>query len=308
MKRISKVYNFGIMTVMICLILLSTDVLYSFPLPKETLRLQIGMQDDTFDRLRIFLELQKIFTFLAERNELPSRNVPADLLILFGNDDIKTIEKAAGVYKDGLVNNIVVSGGRGRLAEPLIEHAQKEEYAIKGDLGVISEAEIMKQLLINNGVPEDKIIIEDKSTNTKENADNIKTKLEEKNFLQWTAVIMQVPLQQRRARLTFEKTFEKEIASGDVRYMSYAPYVPDVVKMSPEELVDSISLCMKEFERFREYGPNGKNHMREAEIDNEVQSAYDYALLLGRKRMLPVEQLSRIYSDRPSLFSIKHSI
>ena len=72
--KINKGYNLGIMTIMMGAMLLFANPLWSSPSPKETLRLQIGTQDDTFDRIKIFLELQKIFAFLAERDKLPSYN------------------------------------------------------------------------------------------------------------------------------------------------------------------------------------------------------------------------------------------
>lgn len=78
------------------------------------------------------LYYQKIFVFLAEQEELPTPANPADILLLFGNDDIRTIEEAAKIYREGRVKNIVVSGFKGSLTDDLIRHAQEAGYVLDG--------------------------------------------------------------------------------------------------------------------------------------------------------------------------------
>lgn len=83
----------------------------------------------------------------------------SDVIIILGcrvNGDIpsnflmdRTME-GAKLYKEGYAKSIIVSGGQGN----------KED---------ISEAECMKRILIKEGIPENKIILEDNSRNTNQN-------------------------------------------------------------------------------------------------------------------------------------------
>jgi len=247
---------------------------YNLSMLAKTKELLLFLKEDqnSLGYKRKLLGIKEVFSFLSEQEELPSRDNSADILILFGNDDIRSIEEAA--KKANLAKNIVVSGYRGRLGDALIKNAQEAGYIIKGDLALISEAEIMKHILVANGVPEEKIILEDRSTNTKENVDNVKALLKDRGISYRIIILMQKPLQQKRARLTFEKAFEQEIETGEIEYISYAPYIPDAMHMSTEELAESMALCRDEFRRFEEYGPRGKNHMKEVEIDAEIANFY----------------------------------
>lgn len=80
----------------------------------------------------------------------------ADVALLLGTrpeNCRERAEKAAEVYNAGRVKYVVPSGG--------------VEWDYDG--GRISEANLMKEILMKNGVPENAIIIENEATTTKEN-------------------------------------------------------------------------------------------------------------------------------------------
>ncbi|MDP3767789.1 MAG: hypothetical protein Q8S13_07225, partial [Dehalococcoidia bacterium] len=62
---------------------------------------------------------QELVNFLAQQDPLPAK---ADLLVLFGNNDLRTIERAAELYREARVNRLLVSGGHGRLTQSLKDH------------------------------------------------------------------------------------------------------------------------------------------------------------------------------------------
>ena len=78
----------------------------------------------------------------------------ADLILVMGSTDIQVAERGADVYLEGWAPLIVISGGLGRIAKKIWRK---------------SEAEVFAEVVINKGVPKNKIIIENKSTNTGEN-------------------------------------------------------------------------------------------------------------------------------------------
>lgn len=91
---------------------------------------------------------------LIEKTEL----APADAAFVFGSKNIcaSLASEAANYYHFGYYPNLVVSGG---------VYCDPEE----GDIGLTTEAQRIKRLLMARGVPEGRIITEERATNTQEN-------------------------------------------------------------------------------------------------------------------------------------------
>lgn len=78
---------------------------------------------------------------------------PADLIFVLGSNDVRVAEYAAELYKRHLAPVILFSGGMGRFTGGW----------------AVPEAELFAEAAIKAGVPENCILIENKSTNTGEN-------------------------------------------------------------------------------------------------------------------------------------------
>ncbi len=83
----------------------------------------------------------------------------ADLIFVFGSTDPGAFQKTLDAYQKGIIKEILISG-RGAT------HGKKHESWMDGSK---SEAQSIKDKLLLNGVPEEIINIEDRSTNSKEN-------------------------------------------------------------------------------------------------------------------------------------------
>jgi Uncharacterized conserved protein len=92
--------------------------------------------------------------------------------------------KAKELYSEGLGEYIILSGGQGSGEE-------------------ISEAMCMKKILVDDGIPEDKLILEDKSKNTYENLNNSREIIKEKNFN--SVIIVSNEFHLRRAEMLGDK-------------------------------------------------------------------------------------------------------
>ncbi|WP_238883672.1 YdcF family protein [Clostridium sp. YIM B02551] len=92
--------------------------------------------------------------------------------------------KAKELYSEGLGEYIILSGGQGSGEE-------------------ISEAMCMKKILVDNGIPEDKLLLEDKSKNTYENLRNSKEIVKEKNFN--NVIVVSNEFHLRRAKMIGDK-------------------------------------------------------------------------------------------------------
>ncbi len=91
-------------------------------------------------------EANRIAIFL----DLHAPPVHADLAIVFGTRLTEPVRQAAELFKNGMVDHVALTGG------------------VNPRTGII-EAVAHKRLLLEHGVPEDRIIIEQESTNTSEN-------------------------------------------------------------------------------------------------------------------------------------------
>ncbi|MDR2426361.1 MAG: hypothetical protein LBD46_04175 [Endomicrobium sp.] len=211
----------------------------------------------------------EIASKLSASQELTEDN-PADFILILGNDEISTFEKALELYDGGLVKEIVVSGGVGRLTLPLIKKAVEMGIGIPLSNGTVissmkqyeelgnfsetelrqltTEADIIKLILLNIAakrgmdIKQIKILKEERSTNTMENFDNdvIKNLIEEikvkKGGKAVRAAYIQTPVQQLRAQATFNSVFRDKIINGEIEGISVT--VSDFYeRMSVEDIV-----------------------------------------------------------------------
>ncbi len=91
------------------------------------------------------------------------------------------------LYRKGIINKILISGGSGML----IKNEYKEAFA-------------MKNHLIENGIPDDDIIIENNSRNTKENA-FLSAEILKRDFQNESVLLITSALHMKRAIFCFEK-------------------------------------------------------------------------------------------------------
>ena len=119
-------------------------------------RLPIGAGTDKISEMipitrQIFADAELIYNFMAESPELPKQ---ADLILAAGTQDLRVADHAAALYLKGLAPIIVCSGGFGKVTAKVFSKP---------------EAELFAERCIENGVPSDAIVVEDRSTNTGEN-------------------------------------------------------------------------------------------------------------------------------------------
>jgi len=198
-------------------------------------------------------EGQELINFLAQRDSLPEH---ADLLVVFGNNDLEVLEEAAKLYHEGRVPRVLVSGGRGRLSELLFENVKANDRYSRllktEDKATLSEAEMMKRVLVALGLPEDVVLTESTSSNTLENA--------QKSLATWatlgmspkTVILMQTPLGQRRAGATAARWWPK-----DVQIINHAAWVPQVADMDDQALKETLETAVGEVNRLEEYAAKG---------------------------------------------------
>lgn len=142
------------------------------------------------------------------------------------------------------------------------------------------EAEVFRDRALELGVPADKIIIENKSTNTGQNIQFSYHILEVKQLLPSSIIIVQKPYMERRAYATFMKQWP-----GDVNKMRVHVTSPEIGLLEyPNEttgsLQDVISVMVGDFARIKLYEEKG--FQIHQEIPENVQTAFDCLIKTGK--------------------------
>jgi len=147
-------------------------------------------------------EIKKITNYIFLKSN-PQRQ-KADLALVFGTCHPEAINKTYELYRDKFVNKILISGGVNRVTS--------ENEALK-----------MSRKLIDLGVKQQDIILEDKSTNSLENVLFSKKVIDEKfgfnNIKKIIAIVKHY--HSRRALMTLKRYFPKNIELIPVTYKIY---------------------------------------------------------------------------------------
>lgn len=126
------------------------------------------------------------------------------------------------LYKEDYAKYIIVSGGQGPGEE-------------------ISEAEAMKEYLVSKGVPEDKIIKEENSFNTRENLHNSKKVMDENKFK--NAIIVSNRYHLKRASILAKYENIDASFSGittEYKYKEFKGYIREVPGIIKDIIVNNL--------------------------------------------------------------------
>jgi len=183
----------------------------------------------------------------------------ADCIFVLGSHDIRVAEYAADLFLQGFAPYIVFSGGLGSLTASIFKK---------------SEAEIFADIAIAKGVPKDKIIIENKSTNTGENVRFTKEILKQRGLDFNFFILVQKPYMERRTYATFKKIWpEKEfiVTSPQINFVNYPNN-----EITKERV---INIMVGDLQRIKVYPERGFQIFQEIPIN--VWEAYEKLVEYG---------------------------
>lgn len=188
----------------------------------------------------------------------------ADCILVLGSHDIRVAERGAELFLDEYAPLIIFSGGLGNLTKDLWSEAEADRFA---------------EVAIKIGVPKDKILIENKSTNTGENILFTKKMLSDRNIIPKKFILVQKPYMERRTYATFRKLWpEKEciVTSPKISFENY----PN--KEISED--DVINIMVGDLQRIKIYPEMGFQILQE--IPEKVWRAYEKLITAGYTRHL----------------------
>ncbi|MFH1791333.1 MAG: hypothetical protein ABH885_05050, partial [Candidatus Omnitrophota bacterium] len=217
----------------------------------------------------------------------------ADAILLIGNSEFETAEKAAVLYLRGLVRKIYVAGTRGRETERLIDRIRKSHRY--DDLVIdetTKESDIFSFILMKNGVKKDDIFVAPDSFDTKTHmaltidaiiADYLQTDHGDIPRERGCAVIvMHHSLMMRKAMAHFNAiAAERGISKGiRIKGHPYKGLIPNIESLPEKERLYYYAVILGELNRLAQYFP------QEIEmLQSEYLRSFDLRYELMREAM-----------------------
>ena len=191
----------------------------------------------------------------------------ADAIFALCSLDTRVAERAAQLFLDGHGEYLIFAGNVGVITAGRFAKA---------------EAEVFAEIARGMGVPEDKLVVEPRSTNTGENVRFTHALLAEKGLRPKSFVLVQKPYMERRTYATFVKQWpdpdtEFTVTSPELDFHAY----PN--DENPRDLV--INLMVGDLVRIRDYPPLG--FQIHQDIPDEVWEANQFLIAAGYDGHLP---------------------
>lgn len=211
---------------------------------------------------------------LWDYNNLEMTLKPADAILILGSNDLRVAKRGAELFLQGFAPRLICSGNVGRLTEGMWNK---------------SEAEIFADEAMRLGVPKNKIIIENKSTNTGENILFTKKLLETLKINIRKVIVVQKPFMLRRAFTTFKKIWPEIEITVNGPIMNYCDYPNQNIS---KELL--INLMVGDTQRIIEYPKMGFQIPQE--VPDNVWTAFRELVQRGYTKHLIKEKT--IYNEK----------
>ena len=206
-----------------------------------------------------------------------------DVIIGCGCTNLEIPKKCAELLKDGYAPLIVFTGGQGKMSNKYFSKA---------------EAEIFKEIALENGVPEDKIILETKATNTGDNLRFSMKLLNEKNIKYDKVLIVGNTIYERRIFLAAKKIMEGKqiIIASPNSNSTFDEYFNKIKNEPSEKRFDNISVIVGNIQRLIIF-PQFGWELPEI-VPDSVLEAYNKLKLLGfSKFVMNKEQIDNLIGE-----------
>jgi len=203
--------------------------------------------------------LEVIWDYLR-LNQKPEK---ADVIVGFGNFNTDIAARAAELYLEGYAPKIVFTGGLGRNTEGLLPE---------------SEAERFKKTALACGVPEEDIVLEDKSTNTRENIEFTRALLQKLGIAHSRILGVHQPFMERRITAAMG-VYWPEL---DFSVTSPQLSIPEYLRRAREQGVSenaSVSVIVGDFQRIELYAKLG--YQLPQYIPDEAWDAFHALVKMG---------------------------
>ncbi|WP_417873981.1 YdcF family protein [Xanthomarina gelatinilytica] len=191
-----------------------------------------------------------LFEFLGKHY---SPNKP-DFILVLGSSDLRVAEFASQFCIENPTKSIIVSGGYGKVTK---------------DLWNVSEAKKFSDIMIKNGVPNDKIYLDEEATNTGDNIQNAKSIIKRNNLSHTEGVLITKPYMTKRAFNTASKQWDEVKWSSISENISFEDYIEKV-----DDKDKFINVLVGDLQRIKVYGDKG--FQIKEDVPKNVWSSFEY--------------------------------
>jgi uncharacterized SAM-binding protein YcdF (DUF218 family) len=192
----------------------------------------------------------------------------SDIILVLCSHDTTVAERGAQLFLDGWAPLLAFTGGLGAITRRLWSDPEADRFA---------------RIAIEMGVPEDRILIENRSTNTGENVAFTRDLLRSRGFDPASFILVQKPYMERRTFATFSQVWPGKSVRVTSPQISMDEYLSRYSheSLSPD---DVISIMVGDLQRIREYPKRGFQIPQE--IPDDVWQAYGELVKAGFDRHL----------------------
>jgi uncharacterized SAM-binding protein YcdF (DUF218 family) len=187
----------------------------------------------------------------------------AEAILVLCSYDLRVAERGAQLFLEGWAPLLIFSGGLGAITKNLWSEAEADQFA---------------RIAAGMGVPEERILVENRSTNTGENIIFTRALLAERRLDPEKFILVQKPYMERRSYATFKKMWpEKEVlvTSAQVSFEEYLDQYTNRELTSD----DVIGIMVGDLQRIKVYAEKG--YQIRQEIPDDVWSAYEELVEAG---------------------------
>jgi hypothetical protein len=200
---------------------------------------------------------------LWQYHQLGHQLSQADAILVLCSHDMAVAERGARLFLEGWAPLLIYSGGLGSITTQLWTEPEADRFAAAA---------------LSLGVPRERILIENRSTNTGENVTFTRQLLAERGIDPQTFIVVQKPYMERRAYATFRSRWpEKQliVTSPQIPFDDYLD------RYSHESLSkdDVVSIMVGDLQRIKVYGERGWQIPQE--IPSDVWQAYQELVAAG---------------------------
>ncbi len=204
---------------------------------------------------------KKIWDYMLLKQPLEQ----ADIIIALGCGDESVAERGASLYQDGYASLVLVSGGTG----------PKNKQLSSGLWTEPTEAEHFAKIILQRGVPTDKLLVERESTNTGENLAYSYELLRKSGLEPKSIIFIHKPHLERRILATTRKQWPNQQVKIQITSypFTYEEYTAASNAIAKEETINSM---VGSLQRIREYPKLG--YQIEQTIPEDVWQAYEFLI------------------------------
>ena len=178
----------------------------------------------------------------------------ADAILVLGCSDLSVVDVGVELFQKGYADKIIFSGGLGKDTSKMWDEPEANKFA---------------KIAIQKGVPEEKILIENQSTNTGENFRFTKKLIEEKKLEINKLIIVHKPYNERRSYATFEKWMPEYKAIITSKNISCEEYDKIAIE---KNLPNWKELLVGDVQRMKVFAQKG--WQVEVDVPDEIWEAY----------------------------------